>query len=108
MVVIFLDEFAMVEDDAKVKIGKGEKQNMKFVTTHRDITPEGLVMEAAVYQVSEELLHNLSNADGKVRFYLAASQAKEQQVPVVASRFSKLDEYVAETKSALGLSQTPK
>jgi hypothetical protein len=108
MLVVFLDEFAMVENDAKVQIGRGDKQNMKYITTHRDVTPEGQVMEAAVYQVTEELLHNLSNADGKVRFYLASSQAKVDRIPIVASRFSELDEYIAETQSALGLSQASK
>lgn len=103
MIAVFLDEFAMIEGDATVKPGKGEIQIIEHLTTQRDMTPAGLMMEAPIYQVSEELLRELGNAKGKVRFWLSASEAKdgEVEVEVAASLFSDIDEYIAETKTEL-------
>ncbi|MBT8070625.1 MAG: hypothetical protein HKP21_14040 [Xanthomonadales bacterium] len=103
MIVIFLEEFAMVEGDARMKTKKGEMQTLEYVTTHHDMTPEGLMMEAGVYKVTESMLRELGNARGKVRFWLPANDTKDQQLKIAASKFSELEEYIEETKSTLGL-----
>ena len=102
MIAVFLDEFAMVEGDAKARTKKGEEHKLKYVTIRRDMMYTGRVMEAPVYLVSEELLHEMSNAKGKVRFWLAALDTKDVEVEVAASLFSGVDDYIAETKSVLG------
>lgn len=104
MIAVFFSEFAMIEGDAKVKIGKGELQNMKFVSTRRDMVANGLLMEAALYKVTEAQLHELGYARGKIRFWLAASEAKngEVEVKVKSSHFNDIEAYIAETKTALG------
>ena len=101
MVAVFLEEFAMVEGDSKVKTKKGEMYSLEYVTTRRDMTPAGKVMEAPVYLASEELLHELSNAKGKVRFWLSAEKPKEVEAEFAASLFEDLDAYVAETRMVL-------
>jgi len=103
MIVVFMDEFAMLEGDATVQPGKGkDKQSMKYVITRRDMTPEGLMMEAPIYKVSEELLHELGNARGKVRFFLAGTAIrKDKEVEVAAGLFSDIEAYIVETKSEL-------
>ncbi len=104
MIVVFLDEFAMIEGDATVKPGKGgEIQSIEYVTIRRDMTPGGRLMEAPIYRVSEELLHELGKAKGKARFWLAASSSKDIEVEVAARLFSGIDEYIAETKAKLGV-----
>lgn len=103
MIAVFLDEFAMIEGDATVKPGKGtEIQSIEHITTRRDMTPEGLMMEAPFYKVSEELLHDLGKAKGKVRFWLTASLLKDEEVEVAAGLFSDIEAYIAETKTVLG------
>ncbi len=103
MIVVFMDEFAMLEGDATVQPGRGEdKQSLKYVITRRDMTPEGQMMEAPIYEVSEELLHKLGNARGKARFFLAGNAiTKDREVEVAASLFSDIEAYIAETKSEL-------
>ena len=101
MVAVFLKEFAMIEGDSKVKTKKGEMYSIEYVTTRRDMTPAGRVMEAPVYLASEELLHELSSAKGKVRFWLSGEKPKEVEVEFAASLFEDLDAYVAETRMVL-------
>jgi hypothetical protein len=101
MVAVFLEEFAMIEGDAKVETKKGEMYSLEFVTIRRDMTTSGKVMEAPVYLASEELLHELSNAKGKVRFWLSAEKPKEVEAEFAASLFENLDAYVAETRMVL-------
>lgn len=101
MVAVFLKEFAMIEGDSKVKTKKGEMYSIEYVTTRRDMTPAGKVMEAPVYIASEELLHELSNAKGKVQFWLSAEKPKEVEAEFAASLFEDLDAYIAETKMVL-------
>ena len=104
MIVVFMDEFAMLEGDATVQPGKGkDKQSMKYVITRRDMTPEGLMMEAPIYKVSEKLLNELGEAKGKVRFWLAGSSSKDEEVEVAAGLFSDIDAYISETKTELGV-----
>jgi hypothetical protein len=91
----------MIEGDAKVKTKNGEMQSIEYISTRRDMTG-GRLMEAAVYLVSEPLLHELGNAKGKVRFYLAATDAKKDvEVEVAASNFEDIDAYISETKTLL-------
>ena len=102
MIAVFLDDFVMIEGDAKVKPGKGKMLSIKHFTTHRDVTPEGLMMEAPIYLVTETQLRELGSAKGKVRFYLSASDSKdEEEVEVAASLFSDIDAYITETKTVL-------
>jgi hypothetical protein len=102
MVAVFMDEFAMVEGDAKARTKKGELHELKYITIRRDMMHTGRVMEAPVYLVSEGFLHELSNAKGKVRFWLSALESKDVEVEVAAGLFSGIDDYIAETKSLLG------
>lgn len=102
MVAVFLEEFAMLEGDSRVKTKKGEMYSLDHVTTRRDMTSAGRVMEAPVYLASEELLHELSSAKGKVRFWLSGEKPKEVEVEFAASLFKDLDAYVAETRMVLG------
>ena len=101
MVAVFLKEFAMLEGDSKVKTKKGEMYSLEYVTTRRDMTPAGKVMEAPVYIASEALLHELSSAKGKVRFWLSGENPKEVEAEFAASLFEDLDAYVAETRMVL-------
>ena len=102
MIVVFLDEFAMVEGDAKVETRHGEPRTLKHVSTRRDMT-HGKMMEAAIYLVDESVLRELGQAKGKVHFYLANTDAKEEvDVKVAASNFDDIDAYLAETKAVLG------
>ncbi len=103
MAVVFVKDFVMVEGDASIRIGKGEIHNLEYVNTHRDITPGGMMMEAAIYRVSEELLQILGNSSGRIRFRLSASEAKDQEIKAMGGNFSELDEYIAETKATLGI-----
>lgn len=102
MIAVFLDEFAMIEGDAKARTKKGDEHKLEYVTIRRDMMYTGRVMEAPVYLVSEDLLHELSNAKGKVRFWLTALDTKDVEVEIAASLFSGVDDYIAETKSVLG------
>lgn len=101
MVAVFLKEFAMVEGDSRVEIKKGPTHTMEYVSTRRDMTPRGRVMEAPVYMVTEALLHDLGSAKGKVRFWLSADKPKELEVEVAASLFEDIEAYIAETKMVL-------
>ena len=102
MIAVFLKkDFAMIEGDSKAKTKNGETHNLEYVTTRRDMTTTGRMMEAPVYMATEALLHDLSNAKGKVRFWLAADDPKEVEVEFAASLLSELDAYVAETKMVL-------
>jgi len=105
LIAVFLKEFAMIEGDAKVKTKGGEIDTIEYITTRRDMTHGGSMMEAPMYRVSEELLRKWGNSSGKVRFLLSATQAKghEVEVEVAASRFSDIDAYIAETKNVLGV-----
>jgi hypothetical protein len=102
MIAVFFDEFAIIEGTARVKFHKGETFEIEHVNTRRDMTPTGRMMEAAMYKVSEELLHEMGRASGKIRFYLATDVTGEEEVEVHAKLFSEIDNYIAETKEELG------
>ena len=101
--VFFKKEFPMIEGDSKVQIKNGETHDIEYVSTRRDITLNRgrRMMEESAYLVSEALLHELSNAKGKVKFLLSAEESKEVEVEFSASLFEDLDAYIAETKMVL-------
>lgn len=101
MIAVFLKEFAMIEGDSRVEIKKGPTHGIEYVSTRRDMTPGGRMMEAPVYLVSESLLHDLANAKGKTRFWLSAEKPREVEVEIAASLFSDIEAYIAETKTVL-------
>lgn len=104
LIVVFLDEFAIIEGPATVKIKGSKKQLIEHVKTQRDMTPGGRMMEAAIFKVSEELLRELGSARGKVRFWLQGEEIKKDiEVEVAASLFSDMDAYLTETKTALSI-----
>ena len=76
-------------------------RSIEYIKTQRDMTPDGFMMEAPVYLVSEAMLRELGNSSGKVRFLLPGAYAKggEVEVKVAASVFSDIDEYIAYNKS---------
>ena len=102
LIAVFLDEFAIIEGDAKVQTKHGEPHTIKHVSTRRDMT-HGKMMEAALYLVDEAVLQELGQAKGKIHFYLANTDAKEDvDVEVAASNFEDIGAYIAETKAVLG------
>lgn len=102
MAVIYVDEFVFVEGDARLEIGKNEPRTLEYVNTRRDVVG-GSMMEAGVFKISEEVLHEIANADGGIRIYLPALESEELRIKANDSRFSGLEDYIAETKAALGL-----
>ena len=103
MIVVFRDEFAIIEGDARVETKDGGEYTIKYVSTSRDMV-SGKMMEAALYLVDEALLHELSNASGKVRFFLAADEVKKGvEVEVAASQFDDIDAFITETKTVLAV-----
>ena len=98
-VTVTLDEFAMIEGDAKVQTKGGEMYNIEYVSTRRDIAPRRTVREMPVYLVSEAYLHELGNAKGKVTFLLSAEDPKEVEVKFSSGLFDDIDAFIAETKS---------
>ncbi|MGA9574385.1 MAG: hypothetical protein WBS20_10620 [Lysobacterales bacterium] len=103
MIVVFRDEFAIIEGDSRVETKHGEEQTIKYVSTRRDMV-SGKMMEAALYMVTEPQLREWANASGKIRFYLAATalkKGKEVEVEVAAKNFADVDAYIAETKTVL-------
>lgn len=102
MAVIFLKEFVFVEGDARIEVGKNEPRTLEYVQTRRDVTG-GQMMEAGVFKISEDLLHEIANADGGIRIYLSALESEERRIKANDSRFSGLDDYIVETKAALNL-----
>lgn len=104
LIVVFLEEFAIIEGPATVKAKKVKKQTIEHIKTQRDMTPGGKMMEAAIYRVSEELLRGLGNSSGKVRFWLKGEEVKKDvEVEVAASLFGDIGEYIDETKTELGV-----
>ena len=101
LIVVFRDEFAIIEGDSKVQTKHGEPHTIKYVSTRRDMT-HGKMMEAALYLIDEEVLQELGQAKGKIHFYLANTDAKEDvDVEVAASNFEDIGAYIAETKAVL-------
>lgn len=102
-IALYMEDFVMVEGDATFKVRGNELQTIEYVTTARDVAPDDLIVEAAVYKISEEQLLQLANAGGKVKFTVPAAEAKDQVVKVQAVQFKEIPEYIAETKAAVGL-----
>ena len=98
-VTITLNDFAMIEGDAKAHTKDGEMYNLEYVSTRRDMAPRRLVKEMPVYHVSEAFLHELGSAKGKVIFLLSAEDPKEVEVKFSSGLFDDIDAFIAETKS---------
>ena len=92
----------MIEGDSRLEIKKGPTHVMEYVSTRRDLTTDRRLMEAPVYLVSEAMLRDLGEANGKVFFWLAAEDPKEVRLKIAASLFSDIDAYISETKTVLG------
>ncbi len=104
LIVVFMDEFAIIEGPATVKTKGGEPHTIEHIKTQRDMLSSGRMMEAAIYTVSEELLHELGQASGKVRFWLQGEEIKkDKEVEVAASLFSDMDAFIEETKTELAI-----
>lgn len=102
LIAVFVKDFAIIEGPATVELKNGDQYKIEHIKTQRDMTPEGRLMEAAIYTVSEDLLHELGNAKGKVRFYLQGEAIRKSiEVEVAASMFDDLDAYITETKTRL-------
>ena len=102
MAVIYIDEFVLVEGDARIKIGKNEPRTLEYVKTSRDVSG-GKMVEAAVFLTSEDVLHEIANSSRAIRIYLPAAEAEDQVIKANDSRFDGLEDYIAETKAAVGL-----
>lgn len=101
-IALYFEEFVMVEGDATFKVRGHDLQTLEYVTTARDIAAGDLVVEAAVYKVSEEQLLQLANASGKVKFTVPSIDDEDQVIKVQSVQFKELPEYIAETKAATG------
>ena len=99
--VYFKKDFAMIEGDSKVTLKDGETFDLKYVSTRRDLTLRRKMLEAPVYIVGEDLLNALSNAKGKVQFWLTAEKPKEVEAEFSSGLFEDLDAYIAETKMVM-------
>lgn len=100
-VTVTLEEFAMIEGNAKTHTKDGEMFNLEYVSTRRDVAPRRKVKEMPVYLVSEAFLHELGNAKGKVIFLLSAEDPKEVEVKFSSGLFDDIDAFIAETKTVL-------
>lgn len=104
LIVVFMDEFAIIEGPATVQTKGGKKHTLEHISTQRDMVSSGRMMEAAYYKVSEELLRELGQAKGKVRFWMQGEDIrKDKEVEVAASLFSDMDAYIEETKTKLAV-----
>ena len=102
--LVFMDEFAIIEGPATVKTKGGKPHTIEHIKTQRDMLSSGRMMEAAIYTVSEELLRELGQASGKVRFWLQGEEIKkDKEVEVAASLFSDMDAFIEETKTELAI-----
>ena len=102
MVGLFIEHAMIMEGNAKIKIGGGEIQELEYVSTHRDVTPQNLLLEAAVYKISEEQLRQMGESGGFIRFFLPSEETDELEIKFWARRFSDIDDFIAETKETLG------
>ena len=103
MLAFFLDDWLMLEGDAKIQMGDGEIKTIPYVTTRKDVTSQELLIEAVVYRADEKLLRELNESSGWIRFWVPSSEGEELEVKFLAKRFKKLDKFIAETKETLGL-----
>jgi hypothetical protein len=103
MLAFYIKDWLMLEGDAKIKMGDSEIQTIPYVTTRKDITSTEELIEAVVYRPSEELLWELDESSGMIKFWLPSSEGEELEVKFRAMRFKNLDKFIAETKETLGL-----
>ena len=103
MIAVFLEDWLMLEGDASIQMGDDKVRELKYVTSHKDLTEQGALMEAVTFMVSEELLLEMQSSKGTFRITLPAKEADDLELKFWAKRYKKLDEFIAETKSRLGI-----
>lgn len=102
MVGVFVTDALILEGNARIKIGDGDIQELEYISTHRDVTPQDMLLEAVVYKISEEQLRQFGTAGGYIRFFLPSEESDELEIKFWTKRFSDIEEYIAETKETLG------
>jgi hypothetical protein len=103
MIAIFVDDWLMLEGDASIQMGDDKVRELKYITSHKDLTEQGALMEAVTFLVSEELLLEMQSSKGTFRITLPAKEADDLELKFWAKRYKKLDKFIAETKAALGI-----
>lgn len=103
MVAIFLDEdWKMIEGDGKLRFKDDTVLDLEYATTHRDLTEQGRLMEAAFYMVGEDVLEKIGSSKGSMYFHLPSEQG-ELELKFWTKRFKEMDDFIAETKATVGL-----
>jgi hypothetical protein len=103
MVAIFVDDWVMLEGDASIQMGDDKVRELKYITSHKDLTEQGALMEAVTFLVSEELLLEMQSSKGTFRITLPAKEADDLELKFWTKRYKKLDKFIAETKAALDI-----
>ena len=101
MITIFVDDWLMLGGETLVKIGDAEPVEIEYKGTRRDISEQGLLMEAAVFLVDKEFLQKLHQSKGTIVFQIGTEEAKDLEVEFWSRRFKKLDDFIGETQAIL-------
>ncbi len=103
MLAIFLnEEWMMMEGDSSVRFKDDTVFELDYVTTHRDLTEQGRLMEAAFFKVGEDLLRKIGNTKGSMYFDIPTEKGN-LELKFWTKRFKDMDAFLAETKAAVGL-----
>jgi hypothetical protein len=103
MLAVFLDEeWLMMEGDASVRFKDDTVFELDYVTTHRDLTEKGRLMEAAFFKVEEDLLRKIGSSKGSMYFNVP-NEKDGLELKFWTKRFKDMDDFLAETKAAVGL-----
>ena len=106
MITVFVAEWLMLGGKTTAKIGDAEPVEIEYKGTRRDITEQGLLMEAAVFLVDKEFLQKLHQSKGTVVFQIATEKPKGLEVEFWSRRFKKLDDFIDETQAILNPTPT--
>jgi hypothetical protein len=103
MLAVFLnEEWLMMEGDASVRFKDDSVFELDYLTTHRDLTEQGRLMEAAFFEVEEDLLRKIGNSKGSMYFNVPAEKG-DLELKFWTKRFKDMDAFLAETKATVGL-----
>ena len=103
MLAVFLDEdWLMMDGDATVRFKDDTVIEIEHATTHRDLTAQGSLMEAAFFLIEEDLLHKISSSKGSMYFDVPIENG-ELELKFWTKRFKEMDDFLAETKATVGL-----
>lgn len=98
MTYMVFEDWAYIKGDAKIKIDGGEVQTITHITTQRDVIDGDVVVEAAIYSPSEDLLNAI--ADSKEEIWLRLpSGSGSHDLKSPSSKFSKLRALMSEVKA---------